>query len=251
MLLIKATEHEQTDSASKSSILHKLILFPLSRNRFQTTIASAGQVVYFVYVAPLIFHTVLVSRKFFKKYLPSHETIRHNRFIALFGERLQHHNLWHLHRRSVAGGVAVGLFTGLIPGSNPVQFFFAALFAIAFKVNLPVAVITTLYSNPFTIVPIYVVAYEIGALITGDTTSGMPQGGLHLMDKSVSEWAPALIDWVVSLGKPLLLGMLLLALLLSSTGYLVVRGGWRLFAIYEWRKRAKRRSQKNADGMER
>ncbi len=59
---------------------------------------------------------------------------------GLFGEQLHHHNLWHLHRRSVAGGVAVGLFTGLIPGSNPVQFFFAALFAIVFKVNLPVAV---------------------------------------------------------------------------------------------------------------
>jgi uncharacterized protein len=196
-----------------------------------------------------IFHATPVFRKFFKKYLPSHETIRHNRFVALFGERLQHHNLWHLHRRSVAGGFAVGLFTGLIPGSNPVQFFFAALFAVAFKVNLPVAVITTLYSNPFTILPIYVAAYEIGAFVTGGTSNGMPEVGLHLMDKSISEWGPALIDWVVSLGKPLLVGMLLLALLLSSTGYFAVRAGWRLFAIYEWRKRAKRRRQKNEQNM--
>lgn len=194
-------------------------------------------------------HPTLVFRKFFKKYLPAHETIRHNRFVALFGERLQHHNLWHLHRRSVAGGFAVGLFTGLIPGSNPVQFFFAALFAVAFKVNLPVAVITTLYSNPFTILPIYVAAYEIGAFVTGGTADGIPDMGLHLMDKSISEWVPALIDWVVSLGKPLLVGMLLLALLLSSTGYFTVRAGWRLFAIYEWRKRAKRRMQKNEQNI--
>ena len=80
----------------------------------------------------------------------------------------------------MAGGVAAGLFAGLIPGSNPVQFFFAALFAIAFKVNLPVAVVTTLYSNPLTIVPIYIAAYAIGALVTGNGGGNMPQTELHL-----------------------------------------------------------------------
>ena len=135
--------------------------------------------------------------------------------MGIFGERLHHHNLWHLHRRSVAGGVAVGLFTGLIPGSNPVQFFFAALFAIVFKVNLPVAIITTLYSNPFTILPIYAAAYAIGAFVTGNGAGALPQAELHLMDKSIGEWIPALVDWVVALGKPLLVGLVLLALLLS------------------------------------
>lgn len=187
-------------------------------------------------------YTSLMARKFFRKYLPSHESVRQNRFIALFGDRLQHHNLWHLHRRSVAGGVAAGLFAGLIPGSNPVQFFFAALFAVMFKVNLPVAVATTLYSNPFTIVPIYIAAYTIGEFVIGNGSQGnLPPSELHLMDKSISEWIPALMDWMVSQGKPLLLGLLLLALLLSFAGYFVVRGGWRLYAVYAWRKRAKRR----------
>lgn len=181
-----------------------------------------------------------MPRKFFKKYLPSHETVRQNRFVGLFGELLHHHNLWHLHRRSVAGGVAVGLFAGLIPGSNPVQFFFAALFAILFKVNLPVAVATTLYSNPFTIVPIYIVAYAIGEFVMGNGTGAMPPTELHLMDKNISEWAPALIDWVMSLGKPLLVGIFLLALLLAVIGYFAVRGAWRLYIIHEWRKRARR-----------
>ena len=192
--------------------------------------------------APAVFpYTHPMARKFFRKYLPSHETIRQNRFIALFGDQLQHHNLWHLHRRSVAGGVAVGLFAGLIPGSNPVQFFFAALFAVMFKVNLPVAVATTLYSNPFTIVPIYIAAHALGELVIGNGAKGnLPQNELHLMDKSISEWGPTLIDWMVSQGKPLLVGLLLLALLLSFIGYFVVRGGWRLYTLYAWRKRAKR-----------
>jgi uncharacterized protein (DUF2062 family) len=191
-----------------------------------------------------------VPRKFFKKYLPSHETIRQNRFVGIFGERLHHHNLWHLHRRSVAGGVAVGLFTGLIPGSNPVQFFFAALFAVVFKVNLPVAIITTLYSNPFTVLPIYAAAYVIGAFVTGEGTPALPQTELHLMDKSIGDWIPTLVEWVVSLGKPLLVGLLLLALLLSIAGYVLVRGGWRLYTVHEWRKRAKRREPNVGKSME-
>jgi uncharacterized protein (DUF2062 family) len=183
-----------------------------------------------------------MARKFFRKYLPSHESIRQNRFVALFGDRLQHHNLWHLHRRSVAGGVAVGLFAGLIPGSNPVQFFFAALFAVMFKVNLPVAVATTLYSNPFTVVPLYLAAYAVGEFVIGsDADQSSPDMELHLMDQSIGEWIPALADWIVSQGRPLLVGLLLLALLLSFVGYFVVRGAWRLYAVYSWRKRALRR----------
>ena len=98
-----------------------------------------------------------MPRKLFRKFLPSHEAIRQNRYVAWFGPRLQHHNLWHLHRRSVAGGVAAGLFAGLIPGSNPVQFTAGAILAILARVNLPIAVLVTLYSNPFTIVPLYLI----------------------------------------------------------------------------------------------
>src|SRR3954466_6302189 len=103
-------------------------------------------------------------RKYLRRVLRSHATISGNRHIARFGDRLKHHNLWHLNRRSVAGGVAVGLFAGLIPGSNPVQFTAAALFAIGFHVNLPIAVIVTLYSNPFTILPLYYAAFKLGQL---------------------------------------------------------------------------------------
>jgi len=44
------------------------------------------------------------------------ESIRHNRYLAHFGTLLHHPNLWHLNRHSVAGGVAIGLFAGLVPG---------------------------------------------------------------------------------------------------------------------------------------
>src|SRR6266542_1168006 len=106
-----------------------------------------------------------MPRKLFRKILPSHESIRENRYIARLGPWLQHHNLWHLNRRSVAGGVAIGMFAGLVPGSNPVQFLAAALLAVGFKVNLPIAVAVTLYTNPFTIVPLYYLAFKLGKLV--------------------------------------------------------------------------------------
>src|SRR5512140_702147 len=106
-----------------------------------------------------------MPRKFFRKYLPSHESVRDNRHIARFGGFLRHPNLWHLNRHSVAGGVAVGMFSGLIPG--PLQMLTAAILAVALNVNLPVALATTLYTNPLTIGPLYVLAYLIGRLIIG------------------------------------------------------------------------------------
>ena len=65
------------------------------------------------------------------------------------------------------------MFAGLIPGSNPVQFTAAALLAIGFHVNLPIAVIVTLYSNPFTIVPLYYLAFKLGQLVTLDSGTAM------------------------------------------------------------------------------
>jgi len=180
-----------------------------------------------------------MARKFFRRFLPSNESIRQNRFIARFGALLHHPNLWHLNRHSAAGGMAAGLFAGLVPGSNPVQFAVAALLAIAFRVNLPVAVIVTLYTNPFTIVPIYLLAYAIGALIVPGEHApiAMPPAldGSHLGD-----WLHALGAWAFSLGKPLTVGLVALALSLAALGYAFVQLAWRAYVILAWRRRKRR-----------
>ena len=178
-----------------------------------------------------------MPRKFFRKYLPSHAAISANRYVAWFGPLLTHHNLWHLHRRSVAGGFAVGMFTGLIPGSNPVQFTAAALLAIVFRVNLPIAVLVTLYTNPFTIVPLYYVAFELGQLALMESGGTLPPLAFDLHGKGFTEWLPAAFHWLASIGKPLLIGLPLLALLLSVVGYFAVRWTWRLYVVCAWRRR--------------
>ena len=178
-------------------------------------------------------------RRFFRKHLPSHESIRQNRYLARFGSWLHHPNLWHLNRRSVSGGVAAGLFAGLVPGSNPVQFAVGALLAVAFRVNLPVAVAVTLYTNPFTIVPLYLLAYQYGKLLVGGDASFTPEPEFHW--SSLLQSLDAWLAWLMSLGKPLVVGLVALALTLAVAGYVFVRLAWRAYVVLAWRERKAKR----------
>jgi hypothetical protein len=181
-----------------------------------------------------------MPRKFFRKYLPSHESVRNNRHIARFGGFLQHPNLWHLNRHSVAGGVAVGMFSGLVPG--PLQMLAAALLAVPLRVNLPVALATTLYTNPLTIGPLYVLAYLIGRLIIGGNAA--PLSPPPEMDWSHLEVSlDAFFGWILSMGTPLAVGLLALALILAALGYACVQIGWRAYVIRAWRRRQQLRSK--------
>ena len=176
-------------------------------------------------------------RKFFRRVLPHHETVKSHRWLKPFGGLLSHHNLWHLHRRSVAGGVAIGLFCGLIPG--PFQMIFAVLLAMLLRVNLPVAAFTTLYTNPFTIVPLYVLAYELGAWVSGAHGAGAAQ--LPFPEVHWHTWPSEMWEWLVMLGKPFLIGLPLLAVSLAIIGYFVMRVAWRLVVMWKWRARKRRR----------
>jgi uncharacterized protein (DUF2062 family) len=183
-----------------------------------------------------------MPRKFFRKYVPEAAAVREHRLVAMFGKLLHHPNLWHLNRDSVAGAVAIGLFSGLVPG--PLQMLTALLLVIALHRNLPVALLMTFYTNPFTIVPLYLLAYAYGSLLLG---LNQPQPKIehfemdwgHLID---SMWR--LFDWMLALGKPLAVGLVALALTLAFLGYWAVQLGWRAYVVLAWRARRRRRSRK-------
>lgn len=177
-------------------------------------------------------------RKLFRKLLPHHDTVKSYGWLKPFGGLLLHHNLWHLHRRSVAGGVAIGLFCGLIPG--PFQMISAALLAIVFRVNLPVAAVTTVYTNPLTIVPLYVLAYELGKWVSG-AHEGVVIPHPSLSDLHWHSLMSELREWLVMLGEPFLIGLPLLALSLSVIGYFAVRVAWRAVVMWKWQRRKRRR----------
>jgi uncharacterized protein (DUF2062 family) len=186
-----------------------------------------------------------MPRKFFRKYLPSREAIGNNPYIGRFGTFFLHPNLWHVNRRSVSRGVAAGMFAGLVPGSNPVQFTVAALLAVAFRVNLPVAVAVTLYTNPLTIGPIYVIAYWIGSfLVPGDSAPFSHPPGFDW--SNLGAWLRASLEWMLSLGKPLAVGLVVLAVGLAIAGYAVVQLAWRVQVVIAWRRRKARRAERDS-----
>ena len=135
---------------------------------------------------------------------PAVDKITTHPWVLRYVPRLADPDLWHLNRRSAARAVAVGLFCGLIPG--PLQVFGSILLCLAWRANFPVAVVTTFYTNPFTIVPLYVVAYEYGSLVVRDAaplqTLALPPSMEFMTSFS------ALFDWMVQLGKPLAVGLL-------------------------------------------
>jgi hypothetical protein len=191
-------------------------------------------------------YTLRMLKKFFRRLMPDVDKVREIKGLGVFGERLFHPALWQLQRRSAAGGVAVGLFCGLIPG--PLQMLGAAVAALVLRVNLPLALVTTLYTNPVTIVPLYLLAYQMGRAVLGGTEAHPPQPPPDWVLADPVGSMQALGQWVVGLGAPLALGVVLLASMLSASGYVLVRGLWSLHLRHAARARKARRGPGPADG---
>jgi uncharacterized protein len=180
-------------------------------------------------------------RKFFRKHLPHSDTIRSMRGLGPFQRWLEHPNLWHLNRRSVSGAVAVGMFSGLVPG--PFQMLIAALLALPLRVNLPIALLVTLYTNPFTIVPLYLLAYGYGRLILADGHAAALIEPFAMNWSDIGGSLASLGAWMMGMGKPLGVGLAALALTLALLGYAAVRIGWRIYLVTAWRGRQRRRRE--------
>jgi uncharacterized protein (DUF2062 family) len=175
-----------------------------------------------------------MPRKFFRKYLPDPDEVLARRWAAPFRPWLGHPNLWCLNRRSVSGAVAIGLFCGLIPG--PFQMLGALLLAIPLRRNIPVALVVTFYTNPFTIVPLYLIAFAYGRAIMGGGDAAAPM--------APSGWDfTSLWQWMTGLGKPLGVGLVALAVTLAVLGYFAVELAWRAHVVAAWRRRAQRRGK--------
>jgi len=170
-----------------------------------------------------------MPRRIFKRYMPDHNTIREHKHLRFLGTLLHDPNILHLNRRSVSGAFGVGLFMAFIP--VPFQMVFAAIGAIAFRVNLPISVALVWITNPLTIPPIYYLAYKVGSLVLGRPAPDM-------QFEWTREW---LMQELGAIWEPLILGSLIFSTVSAILGYFVIRGFWRLHVISNWRKRKQRR----------
>ena len=140
--------------------------------------------------------------------------------------RLYAENLWHLNRRSFAGGLACGLFAAFIP--VPLQMLLAALLATFASVNLPIALVATWVSNPLTYAPIFYTNYRYGALIIS-WWSGSP---LTAIDPT-----QGMLTQLQAIGAPFLLGSFCAGLTAAAIGYIGARAIWRAQVLWRrWRR---------------
>lgn len=172
-------------------------------------------------------------RKLIRKHLPHPDALREQRMFRMFGNTLLHPRLWHLNRHSAAGGLAVGVFCSLVPG--PFQILSAALLCMCLRVNLPVAILGTLLSNPLTIVPLYAAAVSIGSLVSGERGhfAAPPDFAWAAPQEMLANWC----NWLLTLGKPLLIGLPILGLILAAISYLGVRLAWEAWLRRAWGSR--------------
>ena len=171
-----------------------------------------------------------MPRHFIKRYTPDPASLKKHKYLRHLGALLHDENLWHLNRRSVAGGVATGLFWAMIP--IPAQMVAAAFSAVVVRVNLPISVALVWLTNPFTMPPVFYFNYLVGTWILG-TPPDVGEFQLSL------EWIASELN---SIWKPLYLGSLVLVVLLSVSGYCAMRLYWRWHVLKRMKARADKRN---------
>lgn len=192
------------------------------------------------------------AHRWWFKHLPTQEQIVTYRFLSPFRHALDHNGLWQFNQRSVAGGMAVGLFFSV---ASPVaQILLAAITATLLKVNLPVAVFGTFFSNPLTTPAILFFAFHLGAFLVGHeapaedvvATTDISSSDTGYLE-GVAEWVLHSFEWIQTAGWPLVVGLGVLSVLLSTIGYLLVRVAWTVQASLRWRTRCtqRRRDKQN------
>jgi uncharacterized protein (DUF2062 family) len=156
-----------------------------------------------------------MPRRFFRKFAWKRDRFHGRWYLAPFDHLLHDPNLWGIRRRNVVPAFALGLFLLFMP--VPGHMLIAALIALAFRINIPVAVLTTLISNPLTMGPIYYLAYRVGQRL------------LELPPQPFAfEFS---LDWLtgsfLAIWQPLLLGAVLLGTLAAMLGYVALDLLWR------------------------
>lgn len=167
--------------------------------------------------------------------MPTREGLAANRYIRPFSGRVLRSELWRFTRRSVPRGVALGLFAGFI---IPVgQIFLAAFLALPARANVPIAVLTTFITNPFTF-PFWIyVANKVGGFVLSvESLTGEPMAG----DGSTDRWQ--WFGWLVKEAGLTAIGFFTLAVISAAIGYLI--SSW----LWSWKvkNKRKRRLGKNA-----
>ena len=169
-------------------------------------------------------------RDWSQRNMPTREQMERSRWIP---RSVLRSDLWRFTRRSVPRAVALGLLVGiLLPFA---QIIFAAILSLPSRANVPIAAVTTFITNPLTTPLIWAASYQVGnAFLHIDNQAG---GAIDRLFALTDMWSA--IEWLTSEGKSLALGLVIVAVVSASLGYLLTGVVWR------WWIGHKRRSSKS------
>ena len=114
------------------------------------------------------------------------------------------------------------------------------LACILWRGNIVAGFGATLLSNPLTIVPLYLVAYQIGSFFLPTEAALVPISGITTAHFGSTDWFMAVSTWLQSLGWPLVVGLLILGLNLAGLGYALVQIAW-LWPVHRRKVRMNRK----------
>ncbi|MCY7307557.1 MAG: DUF2062 domain-containing protein [Rhodoferax sp.] len=187
-----------------------------------------------------------------KRLLPSHDSIASNRWLRWLGPALLHRSLWHMSRRGVAKGAAIGVFFAFI---TPIaQIPLSAALSVALRANIPTAIAATLVNTPPTFGPVYYAAWRVGSWMLGEEADAAhtPEALRVAKDGAEAKESGAVLAGVAvfkpgfwarhwstlrEIGKPLMLGALVFSVVFSALAYVLVN------LVWHWRVRGKRRKR--------
>ena len=166
-----------------------------------------------------------MPRRLLKRFTPDPQTLRGRWYLRPFGERLSDPLLWTLHRRGVTYAFGAGLMICFVP--LPVHLLLACTVAVLWRLNVAVVCTTTLFVNPFSIAPLYYLAYRTGAALLHT-----PRQRFHFIPSW--HW---LTHGLALVWQPFLLGCLVCGIVFGVTGWLTLELVWRWQVTSRYRSR--------------
>ncbi|MEI8350584.1 MAG: DUF2062 domain-containing protein [Candidatus Omnitrophota bacterium] len=152
-----------------------------------------------------------------------------NKFIRFF--RLAYLKVFRTNDspHKVSFGVAIGVFSGILPGTGPI----AALFMASFlKANRASALLGSLLTNTWISLTIPVISIKIGALVTGLKWHELYNSWAHIRMTDIFKLP------ILQVLLPVMLGYLVVAFAVALVTYVVtlIMLRWIKPAIKKWRK---------------
>jgi uncharacterized protein (DUF2062 family) len=168
---------------------------------------------------------------------PTRESLEQIGWLRPFAHRIFEPSLWRFTRRSVPRGVALGVLVGVLVMIPGLQVIAAVLLALPCRANVPIAVGMTFLSNPATAPFILYFSLLVGHRFLHSTAGLERMAAMVSEGAGVAEWAA----WAASSAAPALVaGLLVVAVISASVGYLLASFLWRAWVLRKWRLRARR-----------